>query len=64
MACVRISNDRYRLVILPEISIEPTGKLEEDAVRLTRKCTAALEELIDMYRDQWIWLHNRWHTQP
>ncbi|MDF1545120.1 MAG: hypothetical protein P1R58_08470 [bacterium] len=64
MACVRVNNDKYRLIIRPEVTIEPTGDLENDAAILTQKCTAALEELIDSYCDQWIWLHNRWHTRP
>jgi lauroyl/myristoyl acyltransferase len=31
---------------------------------VTLKCNQALEEIITEYKDQWIWLHNRWHTRP
>ena len=63
MACVRTKNDRYKLIIMPEVTIERSTDSEADAKVLTRKCTQALEVLIDHYRDQWIWLHNRWHTR-
>jgi len=55
---------RYKLVIKPEVTIEPSGDFDKDVYNITKKCTEALEGLIDTYRDQWIWIHNRWHTRP
>ena len=63
MAFVR-NGKRYKLIIKPEVTIEPSGDFDKDVYNITAKCTEALEELIDRYRDQWIWIHNRWHTRP
>jgi KDO2-lipid IV(A) lauroyltransferase len=41
---------------------EDTGHPEEDAVRLTRKMTEAVEEIIREYPDNWIWFQHRWNT--
>ncbi len=64
MACVRTPSDRYRLIVRPEVRIERTGDIDRDAWLMTAACSAALEQLIDEYRDQWIWLKNRWLTSP
>ena len=63
MACVRIGK-RYKIIIKPEIVIESTGDFDKDVYNVTKKCTEALEEIINEYKDQWIWIHNRWHTRP
>ncbi len=41
-----------------------TGNQKEDIVRLTRRCTAIIEEKIRQYPEQWFWFHNRWKTRP
>jgi KDO2-lipid IV(A) lauroyltransferase len=64
MACLRTAGDRYRLVIKPKIEIQPSGDFRRDIYEVTCRCTEALEEIIRAYPDQWIWLHNRWHTRP
>lgn len=63
-ACLRTDDNRYRVVIKPEVRIQSSGNVEEDAYRMTAECTRALEELIEENKSQWIWLHNRWHTRP
>jgi Kdo2-lipid IVA lauroyltransferase/acyltransferase len=63
MACVR-DGKRYKIIIRPEIKIESTGDFDRDVYNITKRCTAALEEIIDNYKDQWIWIHNRWLTKP
>jgi KDO2-lipid IV(A) lauroyltransferase len=63
MACVR-KGSRYRVIVKPEVTIERGDNFEEDVYNITRKCTQALERIIDQYRDQWIWIHNRWLTRP
>lgn len=63
LACLRIGK-RYKIIIKPEIMIERTDNLEKDMYNITRLCTEALESIIDEYREQWIWLHNRWQTRP
>ncbi len=62
-ACVRVG-DRYKVIVKPEVTIESSGDFDKDVYNITAKCTKALEEIIDEYRDQWIWIHNRWLTRP
>ncbi|MBU8934381.1 MAG: hypothetical protein KOO62_10290 [candidate division Zixibacteria bacterium] len=64
MACVRIDENRYKIIIRPAVSISPTGDKTADARAVTQACVSELEAIIDQYRSQWIWLHNRWHTRP
>jgi Kdo2-lipid IVA lauroyltransferase/acyltransferase len=63
MTCVR-QGKKYRLIIRPEIVIERSDNLEKDVYNMTRKCTEALEVFITEFKDQWIWMHNRWLTRP
>jgi KDO2-lipid IV(A) lauroyltransferase len=64
MACLRTDDNRYRIVIKPQVRVELTGNVEEDAYRMTLEYTNVLEKIIAENRSQWIWLHNRWHTSP
>ncbi|MEA2031788.1 MAG: lysophospholipid acyltransferase family protein [candidate division Zixibacteria bacterium] len=64
MACVRTDENRYRIIIRPEINILPTGNIDDDVRSVTQACVLELEKIINQYRSQWIWLHNRWHTNP
>jgi len=63
-ACLRTERDRYRLIFRPEVKIERSDNFDADVDRMTAACTAVLEEIIDQYRDQWIWMKNRWLTSP
>lgn len=64
IACLRLPGDRYKIVIRPQIVIERTDDLEADAEKVIMLSTKALEEMIRACPEQWIWLHNRWHTRP
>jgi KDO2-lipid IV(A) lauroyltransferase len=37
---------------------------EAEVVRLTAACTAALERAIRRHPEEWVWMHERWHTRP
>nr|MBN2278609.1 hypothetical protein [candidate division Zixibacteria bacterium] len=63
MACVR-NGRRYKIIIRPEVIIERSDDFKKDVYNITALCTRALDEIIDQHRDQWIWIHNRWHTRP
>ena len=63
MACVRVGN-RYKLIIKPEIIIDRTDDFDKDLYNVTKRCTEELENIINEYKDQWIWIHNRWLTRP
>ncbi|MCH9025469.1 MAG: lysophospholipid acyltransferase family protein [candidate division Zixibacteria bacterium] len=64
MVCIRTKMARYQVIIKPEIPITYKGGSKADICQTTLACHNALEELIDQYREQWIWMHNRWHTAP
>ena len=63
MACLRTKKNRYKIIIRPAVKITKSGSPHDDAKRITVLCTKELEEIIDDNKDQWIWLHNRWHTK-
>jgi KDO2-lipid IV(A) lauroyltransferase len=64
ICCVRQPYNRYLIKIEPPINI--STNLTDDALveDVTSKCANALERFVRTWPDQWIWLHNRWHTRP
>lgn len=64
-ACLRVSRhpQRYRAVV-EEVSIEPSGDLEDDVTRLTEAWTAVLERWVRHAPEQYFWQHKRWKTRP
>jgi Kdo2-lipid IVA lauroyltransferase/acyltransferase len=50
--------------ILPEIPLRITGNEEEDVVFNTQVLTNFIEDTIRKHPDQWVWMHERWKTQP
>lgn len=60
--CLREPDDRYRMLFLPPIPVEPTGDREADVVRIMTEANRVLETVIRQYPDQWLWLHNRWKS--
>jgi Kdo2-lipid IVA lauroyltransferase/acyltransferase len=63
MACVRIDDNRYHIIIKPIIDIPLTGDISIDTKEITSACVRELEQIINDYKSQWIWLHDRWHTK-
>jgi Kdo2-lipid IVA lauroyltransferase/acyltransferase len=55
---------RYVLHFLPEVALVQKGDSETDAIENTARLTAALEDVIRRYPDQWLWMHRRWKTRP
>jgi KDO2-lipid IV(A) lauroyltransferase len=55
---------KYVLHFGDEIVLDRTGDDEADAVTNTAKCTAAIEDYVRRYPDQWLWVHRRWKTRP
>ena len=62
IACLRTADDRYRLIVRPEVKAESSGDIDADAYHVTAACTRQLESIISENPDQWIWLKNRWLT--
>jgi KDO2-lipid IV(A) lauroyltransferase len=51
----------HRITILPPLEFPPEGLGEEQRIdRLTELCSEALERLIRIYPQQWVWFHDRW----
>ncbi|PGH40182.1 MAG: lipid A biosynthesis lauroyl acyltransferase [Candidatus Nephrothrix sp. EaCA] len=57
-------NLRQQMHFLPEIELARTGNDREDIVVNTQIFTSLAEELIRKYPEQWVWMHERWRTQP
>lgn len=48
----------------PAIDVIRTGSSAEDVVSNSQRFQSALEERIRRCPDQWLWIHQRWKTQP
>ena len=55
---------KYKIHILPQVSVERTGNEQEDVRVLTAKLTNIVENYIRCYPEQWLWIHKRWKTRP
>jgi KDO2-lipid IV(A) lauroyltransferase len=58
------AGQKYVLHFGEEIAMVCTGNDEADMVTNTARCTAAIEEYVRRYPDQWLWVHRRWKTRP
>ena len=61
---IRQPNDKHHVYISPPIHLHPSGDTETDVIEYTTLLVKELEKYIQKYPDQWLWLHNRWKTQP
>lgn len=61
---IRKPDGSHNVEILPPIYTKSSGDLETDVKRYTTQLLNQLEEYIRQYPDQWLWIHNRWKTQP
>lgn len=55
---------KYVLRFGEEIPLVSTGDDEADALTNTARFTAAIEDWVRRYPDQWLWVHRRWKTRP
>lgn len=46
------------------LAVPASGDAEADSLALTAAATAAIEEEVRAYPDQWVWMHARWRTRP
>jgi len=58
------SSERHRIVVLPEVEMVDSGDPQRDVITNTERCNRALEEILRIYPEQWIWFHKRWKTRP
>lgn len=64
--CAPWDEERQRFVFhgSPAIELVRTGDHERDVEINTARFTAAIEEQVRRYPDQWLWIHKRWKTRP
>jgi Kdo2-lipid IVA lauroyltransferase/acyltransferase len=55
---------RYRIVYGPPLQIPNTGDAEADALVVTARATARIEEAVRACPTAWFWMHRRWRTRP
>jgi Kdo2-lipid IVA lauroyltransferase/acyltransferase len=58
------SEQRYVLHFGKQVELVRTGDNEADAIACTARFTAAIEDWIRRYPEQWLWVHRRWKTRP
>lgn len=62
---VHLRDDGFQhMHILPEIPLRVSGNEEEDIVYNTQILTNFIEAVIRQHPEQWVWMHERWKTQP
>ena len=48
----------------PPIELLRTGDHDKDVELNTARFAAAVERMVRLYPDQWLWIHKRWKTRP
>jgi KDO2-lipid IV(A) lauroyltransferase len=61
---VRQPDDSHRTIVEPPLVLQRIGDRERDYVFNTQKFTNVIESYVRRYPEQWIWMHERWRTQP
>ncbi|MDQ5845800.1 MAG: lysophospholipid acyltransferase family protein [Acidobacteriota bacterium] len=58
------SRGKFKVHILPPLTINRTGDQQEDVRTLTAEITRVVEDYIRRNPEQWLWIHKRWKTRP
>jgi len=54
----------HRITVLSALEAPPAGLGEAERIdELTRRCSQAVEGLIRIYPQQWVWFHDRWRKR-
>jgi Kdo2-lipid IVA lauroyltransferase/acyltransferase len=61
---LRLSNNKFKIIIQPELILKDIPDRQEYARVNTRLCNEVIEQWIKLDPDQWFWVHNRWKTRP
>jgi KDO2-lipid IV(A) lauroyltransferase len=62
--CVRLPDNRFRVIFEPMHVLSSTGDRKADIETVMTLINAHLEARIREYPTQWLWLHNRWKASP
>src|SRR6201988_3897430 len=60
----REEEKKYVLEFGERLKLMCTGNEEQDIVTNTQICTAAIEQWVRRFPEQWLWVHRRWKTRP
>ena len=60
----REEEKKYVLEFGERLKLVCTGNEEQDTVTNTQICTAAIEQWVRRFPEQWLWVHRRWKTRP
>ena len=61
---VRQADNSHRAIIEAPLTLQQSGEKEADLLANTQQFTKVIESYIRRYPEQWIWMHERWKTQP
>ncbi len=61
---IRMPDNRYEFRMYPAIETIRTGNLDDDLRTNTINYTKAMERFVREAPEQWVWMHDRWHTTP
>jgi KDO2-lipid IV(A) lauroyltransferase len=61
---IRQPDESHRVIVEPPLSLQQSGNPQHDLVVNTQKFTKVIESYVRRYPEQWIWMHERWKTQP
>jgi len=61
--CIRQSDNSHEVVFFEPI-LTTRGANEELVEKYTQQYTKCIENIVEKYPEQWLWLHKRWKTRP
>lgn len=61
---IRQPDDKHHVYISPPIHLKSSEDVEKDIESYTAQLMKELESYIRKHPEQWLWMHNRWKTQP
>ena len=61
---VRQQDNSHRAIIEAPLTLQQSGDKDVDLLVNTQQFTKVIESYIRRYPEQWIWMHERWKTQP
>ena len=61
---VRQPDNSHRAIIEAPLLLQQSGEKEADLLVNTQQFTKVIESYIRRHPEQWIWMHERWKTQP
>jgi len=58
------SKKKYVVYLEPPVEYKPNDVSDENVREITQKITNVIEKYVRKYPEQWLWIHQRWNTQP